>query len=152
MWSTRLRVDLIANLTAEERAEAQSNSGPFEMLIIPAVEYANADAYAPLYIGELRNARAADSVGYIIIAPLGAMPATSALVSSIGCDDILREGPIDGVTPHYGEPPTGDDGGQSPLSGCTASTQAAVHIAARRAMIEDLDTLVGSRYVFVRPR
>jgi hypothetical protein len=45
-----------------------------------------------------------------------------------------------------------DDGSeQREVSGCVASTQAAVREAARRALIENLDEMLERRYLYVRP-
>lgn len=100
-WQARMRVDLAYGLSAQERAESEETAGPYRLIVAPAVERADADAYAPVYIAETTRADAS-GVGYMIIAPLGEKPATSALiVLSIGCADILRDGPIEGVTAEY---------------------------------------------------
>lgn len=167
-WRARLRVDLVYGLSAQERAESEETAGPYRLIIAPAVERTEADAYTPLYVAETTRAEASGA-GYMVIAPLGEKPATSALiVLSIGCADILRDGPIEGITPHFTERTT-----ESPalvdsasaagpndepieteqiLAGCTASTQAAVREAARRAVIENLDEMSERRFVHVRPQ
>ena len=164
-WRVQLRVDLIYDLTAAERADAAADAVPFRLVIAPATERDLADSYAPLYIAEGRRAGADDpEVSYALIAPIGAMPATSAyILGSIGCADILRDGPIVGITPRYtvrtnNEQPANSEGPQDigpieteqVLSGCTATTQAAVREAARRALIENLGEMQETRYVFVR--
>lgn len=163
-WQARLRVDLVYGLSVQERAESEETAGPYRLIVAPAVERDDADAYAPIYIAETTRADAS-GVSYMIIAPLGEKPAASALiVPSIGCADILRDGPIEGVTPEYStterpvvEPGASaaiESGEQRPptLSGCIATTQAAVREAARRAVIENLDEMLGRRFVYVRPQ
>jgi len=153
-WQAGVRVDLIANLSPSARAEAeaQTASGPFRMLLVPAVENAASDAYAPLYVAELTPRAAGETIGYAVLAPIGTMPSTTALVVlSVGCTDILRQGPIDGVAERHGT--RIDDSGiaHDELEGCVASTQAGVREAARRAVIENLDEMVERRLVYVRP-
>jgi hypothetical protein len=171
-WVAHLRVDLVFGLTAQQRADAEEYD-PVRVIIAPAVERPPADGYSPLYVAELSPTEQDDDIGYAVIAPIGAMPATSMLlVGSIGCVDILRDGPIDGITAQYapvegragvGEPGVGQGPGGAPesgpgdavgqpmLSGCVASSQAAVREAARRAVIENLDEMLERRYVYVRP-
>ena len=171
-WQARLRVDLAYGLSAQERAESEETAGPYRLIIAPAVERAEADAYAPLYVAETTRADAG-VVSYIVIAPLGERPATSALIAlSIGCTDILRDGPIEGITAldttTTTEPPplvVETDAVQEPegatepdfasertFADCTASTQAAVREAARRALIENLGEMADHRFVYVRPQ
>ncbi len=156
-WQLRLRVDLVSNLSAAERADAEAHYGPMRAVIAPAIEHPTSGGYAALYVAELYPRTADDKIGYLVIAPLGGMPATSALgVGAVGCIDILRDGPIDGVTAQYTnpEPPAGAETSAPPieptLSGCVATTQAGVREAARRSVIENLDEMLGRRYVLVR--
>ncbi len=151
-WQVRMRVDLVSNLSREERASAESDAAPLRVVIAPATEHPSPEAFAPLYVVE-RNPTSEDQrIGYTVVAPLGPMPATEALIlSSIGCTDILRDGPIEGVAPQYSTR-VGENGEEvQDLVGCTASTQAAVREAARRALIENVDELMDRRYVHVRP-
>jgi hypothetical protein len=153
-WQARVRVDLIANLSADARAEAeaQAAAGPFRMILAPAVENASSEAYAPVYVAELAPRTAADSIGYAVVAPIGVMPATSALVVlAVGCVDILRQGPIDGVTERHVTRVDESGVPHDEVQGCIATSQAAVREAARRAVIENLDEMVERRLVFVRP-
>lgn len=79
------------------------------------------------------------------------MPAEAFyLIASIGCADILRDGTIAGITPEY-RTRTDETGQHQELSGCVASTQAAVREAARRAVLENITAMTERRYVFVRP-
>jgi hypothetical protein len=161
-WMGRFRADLVFGLSPAERAEAAAEQGPMRMIIAPAVERALGDGYAPIYVAEIDPPDEGDRTGHIsyaVIAPIGAMPATSMLVvGSIGCDDILRDGPIDGVTVSYNARTTEPQGGDAPesveqvIDGCSASTQAAVREAARRAVIENLEEMTQARFVYVRPR
>jgi hypothetical protein len=151
-WRIQLRIDLISNLSAKDRADAEAQYGPIRAVIAPAVERPPADGYSPLYVAELNPRSEDDRIGYAVIAPIGVMPATSALViGSIGCADILRDGPIAGVSEQYAGHV--DDSGQErrDLTGCVASTQAAVREAARRSVIENLDEMQERRFTFVRP-
>jgi hypothetical protein len=169
-WMGRFRADLVFDMSPAERAEAAAEQGPMRMIIAPAVERPLADGYAPIYVAEIDPPDEGDRIGYIsyaVIAPIGAMPATSMLViGAIGCDDILRDGPIDGVTVSYSttEPPA-DEAPESAVppqevradsepvvSGCSASTQAAVREAARRAVIESIEEMTQVRFVYVRPQ
>ena len=163
-WRMRPRVDLMSNLNAQERAQIEADFGPARVIIAPAVEHPLADGYSPLYVAEVvQRAEDRDAVGYAVIAPMGAMPATSALVlGSIGCDDILRDGPIEGVTAEYtaAEEPASESGpsatpgvqGPPALSGCVAATQASVREAARRAVLQNLEQMMQVRFVYVRPQ
>lgn len=153
-WLAVIRADLVSDLTASERAEAEEDksNGPYRIIFAPAVERSLGESYAPLYLAELDSQRdEGNSVSYAIIAPIGAMPATEMrLAAMIGCDAILRDGPIAGIEPRY-ETRIDDEGvSHQDLKGCTASTQAAVREAARRAVIENLNELTQRRYVFVR--
>jgi hypothetical protein len=170
-WRISPRVDLISHPTAEDHADAEVD-GPMRAIIAPAIEHPSPDAYSPLYVAEFSPRTDADSVGYAVIAPIGTMPATNALViGALDCAVILREGPIEGITAEYTTPavpgtpttdspgpttdspgPTTDSSPQAPtLSRCVASTQAAVREAARRAVIESLTQMTETRLVYVRP-
>lgn len=160
-WRVSLRIDLVYGLSAQERAEAEEeDAGPYRLVIAPAVERTLGDSYAPIYVAETTREEAT-GIAYVVIAPLGQMPATSALVVlSVSCADILRDGPIDGVAAQYTANETTADASEAPesepareptLSGCIASTQAGVREAARRAVIENLDEMLERRFVYVRP-
>jgi hypothetical protein len=149
-WQARLRVDLVYGISAQERAESEETAGPYRLIIAPAVERADADAYAPIYVAETTRADAS-GVGYMVIAPIGAKPATTALiVLSVGCADILRDGPIEGVSEQHRVRIDESGVEHRELSGCIASTQGAVREAARRALIENLDEMLERRFVHVR--
>jgi hypothetical protein len=154
-WRVAVRIDLVSNLNASERAEADedASNGPYRLILAPAVERDTGEGFAPLYVGELDQLRnEGDSVTYAVVAPIGAMPATEMrLLAMIGCDDILREGPIEGIRPEY-ETRIDDEGvPHQNLRGCSASNQAAVREAVRRSVIENLDDLTKQRFVLVRP-
>lgn len=153
-WSARYRVDLAYGLTREERAEAETEAArTMHFIVVSAVERRDPDAYAPLYVAEIEPRAPDDKVGYAVIAPLGAMPATSMLVlGGIGCADALRDGPIEGVAEHYTD--RVDEAGvtQHELSSCVASSQASVREAARRSLIENIATVWEQRYVYVGRR
>ena len=61
------------------------------------------------------------------------------VIAGIDCADALRDGPIDGVTEQYIERVDETGVTRQDLSGCLASTQAAVRQAARQALIEEFD-------------
>jgi hypothetical protein len=153
-WRVAVRVDLVSDFTARERAEAEAEpaNGPYRVILAPAVERPIVDAYAPLYVGEITRQGGEDlSVGYAIVAPIGPMPATQMrMLATLSCATILRDGPIEGIAPSYETRTDGEGVQYQDLSGCTASNQAAVREAARRAVIEDLDQLTERRLVFVR--
>lgn len=170
-WQARVRMDLVYGVTRAERDEAeQSDAGPYRLIIAPAVERADSESYAPLYVVEMSPRTDSAHIGYMVVAAIGVKPATSALVTGpINCQEILRDGPIEGITVSYGtrttEPaadesapstaaPPGDAPAESepPVSGCSATTQAAVREAARRAVIENLEEMTQRRFVYVRPR
>lgn len=166
-WSVRYRVDLATGLNPEERAQAETETArPLRMTIAPAVERRAPDTFSPLYVAEIVPTAPEEDILYAVIAPVGPLPARSILVlAGIGCSDILRDGPIDGIEAHYrevaAEAPalpdrTGAAADETPaapvLSGCTASTQAAVREAARRALIENAATLADHKYVHVGRR
>jgi hypothetical protein len=153
-WRVQARVDLVNGFSAAEREEAEHNpaNGPYRVIFAPAVERTLGDSFAPLYLAELHALSDTEtSVGYAVMAPIGSMPAEQMLlVVTIGCAAILRDGPIEGVTPRY-VTRTDEQSGEEvqELDGCTASTQAAVREAARRVVIEGLDDLTERRFVRV---
>lgn len=153
-WQFSLRIDLISGLSARERADEaeKEQNGPYRLILAPAVERALDGAYAPLYVAELGlRDDGLSSVSYAAVAPIGTLPASEMrIVALIGCDTILRDGPIDGVTVQYETRTDAEGRPYQEISGCDASHQAAVREAVRRAVIEDLDTIVSRRYVFVR--
>ncbi|MGH6951534.1 MAG: hypothetical protein ACREH4_11705 [Vitreimonas sp.] len=161
-WRMRPRVDLISNLSAQERAQTEADFGPARAIVAPAVENPPVDGYSPLYVAEFDPEAEDHAISYAVIAPIGAMPATSAMViGSIGCADILRDGPIEGVTVQYEEPTPAREGAaltssapdeRAPpaMSGCIAAAPAAVREAARRAVIQNLGELTQVRFVYVR--
>jgi len=167
-WRFAFRPDLVHGSSAEARAEAEQR-GPTAFILAPAVERTlDARSFAPLYVAELRGLNPeGEDVGYAVLAPVGPMPAAELrLLSLISCDDILRDGPIEGVTPHYtvrtNEQPASEIQQSAladsdtietveVLSGCTASSQAAVREAARRAAIENIGELANTRLIRVRP-
>jgi len=126
--------------------ESADEIPPLRLIIAPAVEGATPQAYVRLYVAELLPLDPATeprSIDYAVIAPLGVLPALEMyLVASIGCEEILRQGPIEGIAV------TNDE--QSRVIGCTASTQSAVRTAAQRAFIEQVDNLDEQRFVRVR--
>ncbi len=153
-WRVRYRVDLALGLTREERERAEADAGRImALIIVPAVERQSADAFAPLYIAESTPQSVEDRVSYFVIIPQGTLPAESILLlSGIGCADALRDGPIASVTEQYAERVDETGAVHRELSGCVASSQAAVREAARRAVIENLATLIDARYARVARR
>jgi hypothetical protein len=154
-WRVSARVDLVSDLTARERKDAEEDAanGPYRVILAPAVERDIDEEYAPLYVGELARLHAEDSsVGYAVVAPMGLMPATEMrLMATISCAAILRDGPIEGVTPAYETRVDAEGQSHEELTNCIASNQAAVREAARRAVIENLDEFTERSYVYVRP-
>lgn len=153
-WRVEIRVDLVEGMSAAERAEAEDDAqnGPYRVIIAPAVERTLGNSFAPLYLAELDLLRDdLSAVSYAVIAPRGEMPASEMwMAATIGCDTIVRDGPIEGVTLRY-VTRTDEQGTQrEELDGCTASSQAAVREAARRVVIERLGELTQRRFVFVR--
>lgn len=153
-WRVRYRVDLAIGLTREERASAEADAARImRLIVVPAVERQSSDTYAPLYVAESAPQSADDRVSYYVIVPQGTLPAESILLlSGIGCADALREGPIAGVTEQYTERVDELGVAHQDLTGCVASSQAAVREAARRAVIENLATLFNTRYARVARR
>lgn len=154
-WRVALRVDLISNFSAQDRADEADNpnNGPFRVVLAPAVERSVAPGnYAPLYVAEVVSIeRETPTIGYAVLAPIGVAPATAMRLNPmIGCATILYDGPIEGITPHYESRNDAEGQPHRELVGCTASTQAAVREAARRSVIEDSNFFSASRYVFVR--
>lgn len=153
-WRATFRIDLVYGLTAQERADAADDVGPYRIVLAPAVEReVPAESYAPLYLGEMRDETADTStVGYVAIAPIGVMPATAfAFSGPINCEIILRDGPIEGIDESYTEETTPDGQAMRTMAACTPTTQAAVREAVRRAVIENLDEMLERRFVYVRP-
>ncbi|HCK84422.1 MAG TPA: hypothetical protein DHW63_07875 [Hyphomonadaceae bacterium] len=153
-WRARYRVDLATGLTREERERAEADAARImRLIVVPAVERQDSEAYAPLYVAESAPQSADDRVSYYVIVPQGTLPAESILLlSGIGCADALREGPIAGVTEQYTERVDELGVAHQDLTGCVASSQAAVREAARRAVIENLATLFNTRYARVARR
>ncbi len=164
-WSARYRVDLATGMNSEERAEAEAQAAyPLRLVIAPAVERRTPEAFSPLYVAEIVPTAPDENIMYAILAPVGALPATSMYVlAGIGCADILRDGSVEGIEAHYREvtveeaalPGAAADETQTAapvLSGCAASTQAAVREAARRTLIEKVATLADHSYVHVGGR
>jgi hypothetical protein len=153
-WLATIRIDLMTDLTREERLDEETSPrGPYRIVLAPAVERVERDAYAPLYVGEMtqQSGEQPSGIGYVVVAPVGAMPATEArIIGSIGCDSILRDGPIDGITPNYRMRIDADGQEHRELSGCVAATPAAVREAARRSVIEHFGDLTQQRFVYVR--
>jgi hypothetical protein len=154
-WRVQMRVDLVSGLSASERKEAETNAanGPYRVIFAPAVERTLGDSFAPLYLAELRPLSGEDTaVGYALMAPIGQMPAEQMFIGvTLGCADILRDGPIEGVTPHYRTRIDEQSGEElQELDNCVASSQAAVREAARRSVIENLNNLTERRFVRVR--
>ncbi len=153
-WTVRLRDDLMTNLTAQERADAidDRSLGPYHIVLAPAVERDVGDGYAPLYVGEFtRSDPDNPAVAYMAIAPLGEMPATEIRMTvSLSCSSILRDGPIEGITANYETRTQADGETYQDLTGCTASTPAAVREAVRRSVIENFSDFTQQRFVFVR--
>jgi hypothetical protein len=153
-WQATVRGDLIFNLSDSARAELQeqAEAGPLTIVLAPAVENIAPDVYAPVYVAEISPRLPDEAITYAVVAPIGPMPATSALlVPGVFCSSILRQGPIEGIEQRYVT--RIDDSGverQEP-QGCVAATQAAVREAARRAVIENLDEMMQRRLVYVRP-
>lgn len=169
-WRFAYRADLMRDRRPEDGEEMSS---AFRLIIAPATESASPESYAALYLAEYSQIpdTTDDDIGYAVIAPIGTMPATELfVVASIGCDEILRGVPIEGVTREYAPareepafegiaptaPETSDTAteakeGEPQLSGCKAATQAAVREAARRSLIENLNHVDDMRLVYVRP-
>jgi hypothetical protein len=122
----------------------------WRLIIAPATERQPADSFVPLYLAEYVPVDVVENNAphYAIIVPVGTLPAQEMyLVPQIGCTEILRDGPIEGIAA------TRNDTGT--ITSCIASEQAAVREAARRATIENLSELLGEqpsgRFLFVRP-
>lgn len=150
VWEARLRSDLVTHFSAAEREQALDLDNPMRFVIVPATERSTPDAFSPLYVAELVRTEEVSHIAYAVVAPIGPMPATEMrVIASIGCDRILADGPIEGVTPVY-RTVTGEGGvEQQELSGCVASTPAAVREAARRALVRGVESLLDGRYVHV---
>jgi hypothetical protein len=146
-WSARQRPDLVAGPTPEERA-APEQPREIRFLLVPAVERPLGAGQSTAFVAELQPPAPGDSTAYVIAVPTGALPAASLFIlSGIGCADALADGPIADVEPLYTERagPAGETTRE--LSGCVASTQAAVREAARRTLIANADELSEQRLV-----
>jgi hypothetical protein len=120
------------------------------LILVPAVPRASAEAYAPLYLVELsskasganHDAPAQERV-YGLVVPIGVLPAREVMFGQIDCEDVLRQGPLAGLSVAHD--------GQGNVSGCSADNQTTVLEAAQRATIEQLNSLNDSRLVYVGP-
>jgi len=117
-------------------------------VIVSALEAERGDEYAPLYVAEYVSLdEEGDRPFYAVVAPVGDMPAREVrMVAMIDCDDALREGPIPGVVERAGEVATDRV--------CIASNRAAVRVAARRTLIENLPVVLsdpGARFLWIGP-
>jgi hypothetical protein len=107
---------------------------------------ARAGDAAPLYVAEYV---AADdpTIQYALVVPVGALPTREVrLVPMIECNDVLRDGPVEGVKEERDA-----DGA---LRACYADSQNAVREAARRALVERLGDVFAEdavRFVYVGP-
>ncbi len=137
----------------QEHVRMESDASPraLRLVIAPATERQPSDAYVSLYLAEYTPLETSESqdLHYAVIVPVGTLPAEEFyVVGQIGCSEILRDGPIEGVTETHDEA-TGN------LTGCVAADQAAVREAARRSVIEQLSELLSAdsaiRLLFVRP-
>lgn len=128
-----------------------------QFVVAPATEHPAPDAYAPLYVAEYLEPDDPDNppdtppserpVRYAALAPIGTLPATELAGNfQIGCTEILRDGPIDGVNVQRET-----SNGQEVVRGCVAANQAAVREAARRAIIDGLANIDQQRLVYRRP-
>ena len=133
--------------TMRSTAPDETTPTTWRFIIIPAVESARGEEYAPLYVAEYVSLDEDTPPFYAIVAPVGAMPAREVrMVAMIDCDDALREGPIPGVEERVGEAAFDRV--------CVASDTGAVRAAARRALIEKLPVLLGeprARFVWTGP-
>lgn len=116
----------------------------FRGVLAPAVERDVGGEGAPLYVFErIEEEAAPGSLRYDAVIPLGERPAHELyLLPELACDEILRDGPVEGVS---------EIGRIGPLHrACSAETAAAARAAARRVVIENLGALENNRFVFVR--
>ena len=116
---------------------------PMRAIIAPATEHPSTEAFAPLYVVEYAKA-SETAPQYAVLAPLGDLPARDVFLVIVECNEILREGPIEGVRE------VRDESGENVRS-CIASNQHAVREAARRAAIENIGHVRERRVMFVRP-
>jgi hypothetical protein len=146
-WQARMRVDLVTGLSPQERSDAGA-SPPLHFVLAPAVERDLADSFAPIYVAEIAPSPDEHDIRYAVLVPYGPMPATSMLMLEwISCTAALREGPIVGVSEIYKERVDENGMTHQDLSRCVASSQAAVREAARRVLIENLNTMLNRRFV-----
>jgi hypothetical protein len=131
--------------STDENGVTEENA--WQVVIASAVETPRGDEYAPLYVAEYVAIDAPDQPFYAVVAPVGIMPATEVrMVAMIDCDDALREGPIPGVGEQVGD--------EAAERLCIAASRGAVREAARRALIENLPTLLGearARFFWIAP-
>jgi hypothetical protein len=158
-WTMNFRADLVANLSERERAETPDG---ITTTIAPVTALTTPDSYAALYVAEyvMIEDGQTQPIAYAVLAPLGEMPARQMLIiPQIGCFEILIDGPIEGVNVRYtpvevpSEEPKQErvtSSERRQIESCVATTQAAVREAARRAMIENLDSIDDGRLVYVR--
>lgn len=119
----------------------------WRFIIVSALETDRSNEYAPLYVAEYVSLDEDGQPFYAVVAPVGAMPAREVrMVAMIDCDDALRDGPIPGVEEIVGE--------RAFDRICVAANRAAVRVAARRALIENLPVVLGeprARFVWTGP-
>ena len=121
----------------QESSGSDDSSQKLRFVVAPATERNPDNSYVPLYLAEYEETHDTNEtkVRYAVIIPVGTLPAEEMyLVPQIGCAEILRDGPIEGITE------THDENGDS--TGCIATSQAAVREAARRSLIENLGELL----------
>ena len=125
--------------------DGQQQELDIRFILAPATERPTPDAYSPLYVAEYVDPESAPAgPRYAAIAPIGTLPAHEIfMLANIDCAQILRDGPIAGLTETHNE--------QGALTGCVAASQAVVREAARRALIQGLGEIDQQRLVFVRP-
>lgn len=152
-WRLSERPDLMS-----AQQDVDSSDAAYVFVLVPVSERPSADAYSSYYVAEVREEDS--SVIYAGVVPIGTMPATSFTTVSIDCGTIIRDGDIAGIEVSYETveaPPGTPPDGAAPttrIRGCTASTQAAVREAARRALVETIGSQIesGERLMYVRPR
>lgn len=157
-WRASPRIDLMSGPPDDDTPK-----GPMRVVIAPAIEQASA-GFARLYVGQYATDAARTLVNFVVIAPIGEMPASTFAIAVIDCTAILREGPIEGIEiiyrsaegeapPVEGDAPSEHHEDATPvIQSCIATTQAGVREAARRTLIEEFSNFAssGERFVFVR--
>ncbi|HVY85002.1 MAG TPA: hypothetical protein VG943_07705 [Caulobacterales bacterium] len=124
----------------ERGQNGQESEREMRFVIAPATENVPPNTYAPLYVAEHQNDASPPAWSYVVIAPIGTLPAHEVFVlGTISCDAALRDGPINGVRSRHDA--------HGALTACTASKPSAVREAARRAMIQALPTIDETRLV-----